>query len=137
MAKKNIAKPTDTPARAPRVRTKRAAASDAPADVASTTSAEPIAEAFDKALPASIDNTNTTGPEWTATRDAASNPALPATPTDDSEASDTPSEMENFAVPSYDDIARAAYERYLSRGGDHGRDFDDWLEAEQRLRSRK
>lgn len=38
--------------------------------------------------------------------------------------------------PSYDDIARAAYERYLSRGGDHGRDFDDWLEAERELRKR-
>ena len=38
--------------------------------------------------------------------------------------------------PSYDDIARAAYERYLSRGGNHGRDFDDWLEAERELRKR-
>jgi hypothetical protein len=38
--------------------------------------------------------------------------------------------------PSYDDIARAAYERYLSRGGDHGRDFEDWLEAERELRKR-
>jgi hypothetical protein len=39
--------------------------------------------------------------------------------------------------PSYDDIAREAYLRYLSRGGDHGRDFDDWLEAERELRSRR
>jgi len=39
--------------------------------------------------------------------------------------------------PSYDEIAEAAYQRYLSRGGDHGRDFEDWLEAERDLRSRR
>ena len=38
--------------------------------------------------------------------------------------------------PSYDEIAEAAYRRYLSRGGSHGRDFDDWIEAERELRSR-
>ncbi|MGH9140560.1 MAG: DUF2934 domain-containing protein [Vicinamibacterales bacterium] len=36
-----------------------------------------------------------------------------------------------------DDIRRRAYERYLQRGGNHGRHFDDWLEAEQELRTRK
>jgi hypothetical protein len=36
-----------------------------------------------------------------------------------------------------DDIAREAYQRYLKRGGGHGRDFDDWLEAERELRSRR
>ena len=39
--------------------------------------------------------------------------------------------------PSYEEIAEAAYQRYLSRGGQHGRDFDDWLDAERDLRSRK
>jgi hypothetical protein len=39
--------------------------------------------------------------------------------------------------PSFDEIAEAAYQRYLSRGGDHGRDFDDWVEAERDLRSRR
>lgn len=38
--------------------------------------------------------------------------------------------------PSYDEIAEAAYHRYLSRGGSHGRDFDDWVEAERDLRLR-
>jgi hypothetical protein len=38
--------------------------------------------------------------------------------------------------PSYDQIAEAAYHRYLSRGGSDGRDFDDWIEAERELRSR-
>ena len=30
-----------------------------------------------------------------------------------------------------------AYERYLERGGNHGQHFDDWLEAEKELRSKK
>lgn len=36
--------------------------------------------------------------------------------------------------PSHDEIAEAAYQRYLSRGGSHGSDFDDWVEAERQLR---
>lgn len=39
-------------------------------------------------------------------------------------------------APTYDEIAEAAYQRYLSRGGGHGRDFDDWVEAERDLRTR-
>jgi hypothetical protein len=39
--------------------------------------------------------------------------------------------------PSYEEIAQAAYQRYLERGGDHGRDYEDWLEAERELRSRR
>ena len=38
--------------------------------------------------------------------------------------------------PTYDQIAEAAYLRYLNRGGGDGRDFEDWLEAEQQLKSR-
>ena len=38
--------------------------------------------------------------------------------------------------PTYDEIADAAYHRYLRRGGQHGADFDDWVEAEPELRSR-
>jgi len=41
------------------------------------------------------------------------------------------------AEPSIDEIRRRAYERYQQRGGNHGRHFDDWLEAEKELRSRK
>ena len=40
------------------------------------------------------------------------------------------------AQPSYDDIAQAAYQRYLSRGGQDGRDFEDWIEAERELTKR-
>jgi hypothetical protein len=36
-----------------------------------------------------------------------------------------------------EDIRRRAYERYQERGGDHGGHFDDWLEAERELRSKK
>ena len=38
--------------------------------------------------------------------------------------------------PSYEEIAEAAYHRYLSRGGGDGRDFDDWIEAERELKTR-
>jgi hypothetical protein len=39
--------------------------------------------------------------------------------------------------PSVDEIRRRAYQRYQERGGNHGRHFDDWLEAEKELRSKK
>ena len=39
--------------------------------------------------------------------------------------------------PTYDEIAEAAYQRYLQRGGIDGRDFDDWLEAERELKARR
>jgi Protein of unknown function (DUF2934) len=32
-----------------------------------------------------------------------------------------------------DAIARRAFEVYLARGGGHGRDIEDWLEAERQL----
>lgn len=37
--------------------------------------------------------------------------------------------------PTHTEIAEAAYHRYLSRGGTHGQDFDDWIEAERELRA--
>ena len=39
--------------------------------------------------------------------------------------------------PSEEDIRQRAYERYLERGGGHGMDFEDWLEAERELKSQK
>jgi hypothetical protein len=38
--------------------------------------------------------------------------------------------------PSYQEIAEAAYQRYLRRGGVDGQDFDDWLAAERELIAR-
>jgi len=37
--------------------------------------------------------------------------------------------------PTEDDIRTRAYHRYLERGGRHGGDFDDWVEAEKDLKS--
>lgn len=39
--------------------------------------------------------------------------------------------------PSDEDIRLRAYQRYLERGGGHGRDYDDWLEAERELKRQK
>jgi hypothetical protein len=36
--------------------------------------------------------------------------------------------------PTHDEIAEAAYRRYVDRGGEHGRDLEDWVEAERELR---
>ena len=33
-----------------------------------------------------------------------------------------------------EEIARRAYEIYLARGGQHGHDVEDWLQAEHELR---
>jgi hypothetical protein len=38
------------------------------------------------------------------------------------------------AIDFNEAIARRAYEIYLDRGGSHGADLDDWLEAERQLR---
>jgi hypothetical protein len=40
------------------------------------------------------------------------------------------------ATPTEDEIARRAYQLYEARGGAHGRDLDDWLQAERELRQR-
>jgi hypothetical protein len=39
--------------------------------------------------------------------------------------------------PSEEDIRLRAYHRYLERGAGHGRDYDDWLEAERELKGQK
>jgi hypothetical protein len=43
----------------------------------------------------------------------------------------------NPGAPTPEQIAREAHAIYQSRGGEHGRDMDDWLEAERRLRARR
>jgi len=35
--------------------------------------------------------------------------------------------------PSGEEIARRAYELYLQRGGEHGKDVEDWVRAEKEL----
>jgi hypothetical protein len=39
--------------------------------------------------------------------------------------------------PSEEDIRLRAYQRYVERGSEHGRDFDDWLIAEQELKRKR
>jgi hypothetical protein len=36
--------------------------------------------------------------------------------------------------PSEDEVRARAYERYLERGGMHGNDVEDWVEAEKELK---
>ena len=36
-------------------------------------------------------------------------------------------------IPAHALIARRAYELFLQRGGEHGRDWEDWLTAEREL----
>ena len=35
--------------------------------------------------------------------------------------------------PSREEIARRAHELYLERGGEHGKDVEDWVRAEKEL----
>jgi hypothetical protein len=43
--------------------------------------------------------------------------------------------MEEFDY--YEEVANVAYELYQKRGGAHGFDVDDWLEAEKIVRNRR
>ncbi len=40
------------------------------------------------------------------------------------------------ATPTHDEIARRAHQLYEARGGAHGRDVEDWRQAERELRQR-
>jgi len=44
-----------------------------------------------------------------------------------------PRASRSIAAPTYDDIARKAYDLYLLRGGQPGHEVADWLEAERLL----
>src|SRR5688572_27224645 len=47
----------------------------------------------------------------------------------------SPNGVESLAIqPIHEDIARRAYQLYEQRGGEHGRDLEDWLQAESELR---
>ena len=39
-------------------------------------------------------------------------------------------------APDYEEIALRAYERFTMRGAAHGRDQEDWFEAEREVRAR-
>ncbi len=73
-------------------------------------------------------NAKTTAPKSASTRKAPGAPDSPMTTMSDEEGDRA------AGSPSHDDIARRAYEIYLERGGEHGRDEDDWRQAEEELR---
>jgi hypothetical protein len=48
---------------------------------------------------------------------------------------DIPNPVESFTrEPTHDEIARRAYHLYEARGREHGRDMEDWFQAERELR---
>jgi hypothetical protein len=48
---------------------------------------------------------------------------------------DSPTSASSRSRPFRADIERRAYERFMQRGGVHGADVEDWLEAERELLS--
>jgi hypothetical protein len=42
--------------------------------------------------------------------------------------------MTEHGQPSIEEITRRAYGLYLERGGEHGKDVEDWVRAEKELR---
>jgi hypothetical protein len=44
---------------------------------------------------------------------------------------------EEIREPTVEEIRIRAYEIYLARGAEPGRELDDWLEAERELRARR
>jgi hypothetical protein len=68
--------------------------------------------------------------------DVAADMSMPGTPEGIVDAtSPAPVIATTINPPTHDEIAEAAYHRYKQRGGGHGMDFEDWLEAERALRS--
>lgn len=61
--------------------------------------------------------------------DGTTSPARPKRP-----ATKKPNGNGGHASISTDEVARKAYELYQSRGGYHGADFDDWIEAERQVK---
>jgi hypothetical protein len=51
----------------------------------------------------------------------------------ESDAPPAPRDGSQTETSHQDLISRRAYERFEMRGGEHGRDQDDWLEAEREL----
>ena len=64
-------------------------------------------------------------------------PPEPGDSADRAQQSETPVTEAMASEPNEDDIRLRAYQRYLHRGGEHGRHLDDWVEAEQELRRKK
>jgi hypothetical protein len=64
-------------------------------------------------------------------------PPEPGDSADQAQRSEAPVTEAMGSEPDEDEIRLRAYHRYLHRGGQHGRHFDDWVEAEQELKQKK
>lgn len=70
----------------------------------------------------------------TITHERASSTAAPRKRAQDSLPTEPPpQELAASDEPLYEATAARAYELYLARGGKHGRDLDDWLQAEAEI----
>jgi hypothetical protein len=70
-----------------------------------------------------------------AVRDKPSRGGLAATGVDAAgvEPPSLPTPEQDFAEQRLERIAARAYDLYQARGGEHGQDVDDWLQAEQQV----
>ncbi len=69
-----------------------------------------------------------------AGRAAARDPELSRQDIVSDEAPYQPPSVNEHTAPVDEEIAQRAYELYLARGGAHGFDLEDWLEAERQVR---
>ncbi len=81
--------------------------------------AEPKAEAAELAPAAPRPRAKAKTTKVAATKSAAAAPKA--------------TEVSTPVEPTDEDIRVRAYHRYLERGGGHGMDFEDWLEAKREL----
>jgi hypothetical protein len=117
MAKRPPQKDPNAPAKAPRARQAKTLASVPPPVDSATDAPELIASETpppDRILAGSPDG----GSMELASSAAATIPSALST------------------SPTEEEIRTLAYERFLARGAGHGRDFEDWLEAENELKNR-
>jgi hypothetical protein len=77
--------------------------------------------------------TKTTSRRRVAKAPTPSPTAIPSIASVPATASDSPRNAAPEGFPNLADVRRRAYELYLQRGGGHGRDLDDWYEAERQL----
>ena len=125
MAKKKTTGPAASPEAAATTPTPSPTAPRRRRAAAPTNEAAPVAAAAP--VPSTADDRHEPMPEPAGQR---------VTPPDASGADSVTFLAASNGKPTYEQIAEAAYHRYLNRGAQSGRDFEDWVEAEQELRSR-
>ena len=104
-----------------------------------TTSETPSTTPTRRRAPASGRRTGTRRAETPGDGAVASSVTAPQEPVDSAADMRIAGDIDSAPgrTPTPEEIAEAAYRRYLERGGQHGQDFDDWLEAERSLRNRR